>query len=141
MAQGPRRGGPGGQPPDPQQMIEMRVNGLARRLNLTEDQKANATKIFTDALAASENARTNSRTTRESLAQAVKSNDTAAIDRLSATLGTLNGQITAIDSKAEAAFYALLTAEQKTAYDQRRPGHMGPGGQMGPGGFERGRRF
>ena len=58
----------------------------------------------------------------------------------------------AANSKAEAAFYQILTGDQKTAYDEARPGRgmMGPGmggpgmggpgpGRMGPRGAGRGR--
>lgn len=131
-------GGPGrGEPPDPQRMVEMRVNALADRLGLTDDQKAKATTIFTDAQAAAQSIRSSSRTTRESLTEAIKNNNTAAIDQLSATLGTLTGQLTAIDSKADAAFYAILNADQKAKFDAGIRGR--PGGPMmgGPGGFGR----
>jgi hypothetical protein len=48
---------------------------------------------------------------------------------LAAASGTLDGQLTAINSKAEAAFYAILTADQQTKFvsiPRRGPG--GPGG-------------
>jgi Spy/CpxP family protein refolding chaperone len=122
-------------PPDPARMIEMRVNFLASRLSLTDDQKAKATTIFTNAQTASQDIRANLRTTRDALLAAVKKNDTAAIDQLSATLGAQNGQLTAIDSKADAAFYALLTADQQAKYDEMPRGPGGPG--MGPAGFGR----
>ena len=139
FGQRPDRGGPGGgEPRDPQQMVEMRVNAMANRLGLTEDQKAKATSIFTDAQTAAQSVRTNSRTTRESLAEAVKNNNAAAIDQLSATLGTLSGQSIAIDSKAEAAFYSILTADQKAKYDSGMRGRPG-GPMMGPGGYGRSR--
>ena len=44
-----RPGGPGaGTTPDPQEMVQMRVNMLSRRLSLTEDQKAQATTVATN---------------------------------------------------------------------------------------------
>lgn len=138
LAQG-RPGGRGERtPPDPQQMIEMRVNRLGNYLTLTDDQKTRATTIFTEAHAAGTNARTSMQETREQLAAAVKENNTASIDRLATTLGGLSGQLTAIDAKAQAAFYGLLTAEQKTKYDQRPERGAGrpPGGPFGgPGPF------
>jgi Spy/CpxP family protein refolding chaperone len=129
----------GGTPPDPETMIQMRVSRLATLLTLTDDQKAKATSIFTSAYTASEVPRGSLQSNRESLAAAVKKNDAAAIDTLAITLGNLSGQLTAIESKAEAAFYAILTAEQKAKYDAmpggglRAPG--GPGRPMGPEGF------
>lgn len=135
-AQGPGPGGRRGAPPDPQTMIAMRVNYMAELLNLTDAQKAKATTIFTDAHTASQPIQSSLQTTRQSLAQAVKKDDTAAIDQLAATLGTATGQLVAISSKADAAFYATLTADQQTKYDQMPRGGPGGGpGPMGPGGF------
>jgi len=133
--------GPGGTPPDPQTRIQMRVSFLTTFLNLTDAQKASATTIFTDAYTASQTPQASLRSARQSLSDAVKSNNTGAIDQISATIGALNGQLTAIDSKAEAAFYALLTADQQAKYDTTPhggPGFGGPGGPRGPrgaGGF------
>jgi Spy/CpxP family protein refolding chaperone len=138
-----QRQGPGrmnGNPPDPASMIQMRVNRLAAELNLTDAQKAQATTIFTDAHNAGQSIRTSMQSNRQALSDAVKKNDTAAIDQLSATAGALSGQMTAIDSKAEAAFYAILTDDQKAKFDSMpRFGPGGPGGPgpMGPGGFGR----
>jgi hypothetical protein len=130
FAQGP------GAPPDSQTMIKMRVERLAAELSLTDAQKTSATTIYTNASSASQSIQTHLQSNRQSLSDAIKRNDTAAIDQLSITSGTLSGQVTAIDSKAEAAIYALLTADQKTKYDavpRRGPG--GPRGRMGgPGG-------
>ncbi len=86
----------------------MRVARLAARLTLTDDQKAKVTSIFTEAVAASTTARTSSQDNRTLLADAIKKNDTSAIDRISMTLGTLSGQMTAVDARANAALYALL---------------------------------
>ena len=123
--------GPGGQmPPDPQTMIQRRVNMLANQLSLTDDQKAKATTIFTSAFTSSQSIQQSLQSNHQALADAVKKNDAAAIDTLSSAAGTLNGQLTAINSKAEAAFYAILTADQQTKLDSEP--HRGPGG---PGGF------
>jgi Spy/CpxP family protein refolding chaperone len=99
---------------------------LAQRLELTEAQKTNATSIFTQAYNSAASVRTSLEAARQALADAVKKNDIAAIERNANTLGGLTGQLTAIDSKADAAFYALLTADQKTKYDEHPMG--GPGG-------------
>ena len=132
LAQGPGpRGERRGTPPDPQTMIQMRISFLATALTLTEDQKTKATSIFTEAHAASQNARTSMEAARTALGTAVKSNNTAAIDQAATTIGSLLGQLTAIDSKADAAFYALLTAEQKAKFDEMPRRGGGPGGPMG----------
>jgi Spy/CpxP family protein refolding chaperone len=126
--------GPGGTPPDPQTRLQHRVDSLATLLTLTADQKARALTIFTDAFTASQTLRTSSQTARTSLAAAVKKNDIGSITQLSTELGTISGQLTAVESKAEAAFYALLTPDQQTRYDAT-PHRGGPG----PEGFGRNR--
>ena len=134
------RGNRGGGPPDPQQMVERRIEFLADSLGLSDDQKTKATSIFTGAFSASQDARASLRTTKQSMADAVKKNDAGAIDQLSATVGTLTAEITAIDRKAEAAFYTLLTADQQAKY-AKTMSRGGPGGfGGGPGGFGRGGR-
>jgi Spy/CpxP family protein refolding chaperone len=134
----PPGGRPGGGPSaDPQAMIKMRVDFLGAQLGLTDSQKDQAAGIFTAAYTASQSIRSELQTNRQSLSDAVKKNDTASIERLAAASGILNGQITAIDSKAEAAFYALLTVEQQAKYDSAP--RAGPGGPAGPGAFGSGR--
>jgi Spy/CpxP family protein refolding chaperone len=134
LAQGWRPLNTSGTPPDPQTMAQMRVNGLARMLDLTDAQKATATTIFAAAYTASQSIRSNSQTARESLSDAVKKNQTAMIDNLAFQIGTYEGQLTAIDSKAEAAFYAILTADQQAISNTMpRGGPGGPGGPMGRG--------
>lgn len=123
FAQGP------GTPPDPATMAERRVDMLAAQLVLTDAQKATALSIYTTAYTATQPIQTSLQANRTSINDAVKANNTATIDQLAVTSGTLNGQLTAINSKAEAAFYATLTSDQQTKYasiSQRGPG--GPGG-------------
>jgi hypothetical protein len=112
-------------------MIQMRVNSLATLLDLTDAQKASATAIFTNAQAADQSIQTSLQEARQSLPDAIKKNNFAQIDTLAVTIGTLTGQLTAIDGKAQAASYAILTADQQTKYDTLPPG--------GPGGPEAGR--
>lgn len=130
FAQGP--GMQPGTPPDPQTMAQMRVNFLAVQLSLTDAQKTTALSIYTNAYTASQTIQTSLQTNRQSISDAVKANNTSAIDQLSLVSGTLNGQLTAINAKAEAAFYAILTTDQQKIYATHPPG--GPGGRGGPGG-------
>ncbi len=116
----------GGAPPDPATMVQMRVNHLATTVNLTDAQKAQATSIFTNAVTAEQSIHTNLRAAQQNLATAIKNNDSASIDQIAATIGTYQGQLAAANAKAEAAFYAILTADQKANYN--------PGGGFG-GGF------
>lgn len=69
-------------PPDPQVLIQMRVSFLASYLTLTDAQKAGATSIYTNAYTAGQTIQTNLQTSRQSLAAAVKKNDTATIATL-----------------------------------------------------------
>lgn len=125
LAQGPRRGGgPGGG----------RLGFLAGYLSLTDSQKQQAQAIFDAAGAASETARGQLTSARDALRSAVKANQgDTALDRLAAAVGVIEGQLAAIQAKAEASFYALLTAEQKTKYDQRGAGGAGRGPGAGFG--------
>ncbi|MEO8128422.1 MAG: hypothetical protein ABI822_15080 [Bryobacteraceae bacterium] len=121
-------------PPDPATMVANRVARLTTLLTLTTAQASQATTIFTNAQTAITPLQTSLSGYRTSLQAAVKSNSTAIIDQVSTSIGTATGQITAIQNKADAAFYAILTTAQQTTLNSAHMG--GPGG--GPGGFGRG---
>jgi len=126
--------GSDGAPPDPATAAQMRVSHLTSGLSLTDSQQAQATAIFTNALTHSQNLHASLKANRQSLADAVKKNDTASIDQLSAAAGTLDGQLTAIEAKANAAVYAMLTPDQQAKFDAMP--HGGPrGGGPGAGAF------
>lgn len=131
---GPRDGGT---PLDPATAVQKRVEFLTKMLTLTDTQAAAATKIFTDEIAAAQAASANAEADRTALAEAVKKNDLASIDRLAAELGAISGRVMAIHGKADAAFYVLLTPDQQTKYDTLR--HGGMGGSAGPAGTSVGR--
>ncbi len=126
-AQGP--GNMGGGPPDAQQMITMRVNHLAQALGLSDAQKQQATTIFTNAQASASSIQTSLRSNQQQMMDAVKRNDTGAIDNLATASGTLMGQLIGIERKADAAFYQTLNPDQKTKFDSLH----GFGGMMGQG--------
>jgi Spy/CpxP family protein refolding chaperone len=132
MGRGP--GANGGNPPDVATRVQMRVNMLATQLGLTDDQKARATTIFTDAANAVQTVHTNMQAAHTALEDAVKKNNPGAIDTAAGTIGTLTTQLVSTESKAEAAFYSILTPDQQTKYDSR-PHGGGFGGGMGPRGF------
>ncbi len=70
------------------------------------------------------------------LRTAIKANDTAGISAQAATIGNLTAQQVQARATAQAAFYALLTSSQQTAYDEMNRGGFGMGGPgpgMGPG--------
>ena len=116
-------------PPDPASIVANKVTRLTSLLTLTTAQAAQATSIFT----AAQNGITPLETTlsgyHTSLQTAVKSNAVSTIDSLSASIGATLGQITALQNKADAAFYAILTPTQQTTLGTAGPG--GPGGGRG----------
>ena len=135
--QGRRRGEGGGPGGDPQQMLAQRIDWLVSSLSLTDAQKTQATTIFTEAGKSAAPLMVQVREARRGLQTAVRSNNTEQIEKLSATIGTLTGQQTAITSKAEAQFIGSLTPEQQGKLPESGLmmfGGGGPGGPGGPGG-------
>src|ERR1035438_9708877 len=101
-------------PPTPAQMAQHRVQFLTTLLSLTADQQTQATTIFTNAATANATIHTSLKTAHTSLQTAIQNNDTATIDQTATAIGNLEGQSTATQAKADAAFYSILTADQKT---------------------------
>jgi len=129
-----------GNPPSAADLVQRRVEFLTNRLGLSSAQQQQATTIFTNSATSEATVRDSLRTAHQSLNDAVKSNDSAAIDRASASIGTLTAQLTSIGAKADAAFYQILTPDQQTKFSQSPgPGSGGFGRGAGPGGF-RGRQ-
>jgi Spy/CpxP family protein refolding chaperone len=127
FAQGPFGVMTQGAPPDPATIVANKVTRLTSLLTLTTAQAAQATSIFTAAQNSITPLETNLNGYWTSLQTAVKSNATATIDTLSASIGSVTGQITAIQNKADAAFYAILTADQQAILNTSGPG-FGRGG-------------
>jgi len=125
---------PGGAP-DPQQMIQQRIDRLTSELSLTDAQKTQAATIFGNAAKAAQPLNQQVRETRQSLQEAIKANNTAQIDQLSTTFGTQMGQVTAINSKAEAQFISILTPEQVAKLPSGPLGLFGGGFGGFGGGF------
>ena len=117
-----------GTPPDPTTAAQNRVARLTTLLDLTTAQAAQATTIFTNSLTAISPLQATLKTDRQTLETAISVNALSVIDQISANMGTVTGQITAIQSKAEAALYAILTPAQQAKVAQL-------GGLGGPGGF------
>jgi len=115
--------------------VERRVDRLATQLSLTDAQKAKATTIFTDAAATAGALQSSLHDNHQSLADAVKKNDTVGITTLAAAGGVLSGQLMAINAKSDAAFYAILTSEQQAKYDAQPRGGPGGGPMGSPGEF------
>jgi Spy/CpxP family protein refolding chaperone len=122
-------------PPTPAERAQHRVHMLTNMLSLTAAQQQQATAIFTNAATAEETVHTSMKAAHESLHAAIKSNDAAAIDQWSNTIGGLMGQQVGIEAKAHAAVYQILTPDQQTKLSQMpmHDGGMHVGGMMGPG--------
>jgi Spy/CpxP family protein refolding chaperone len=94
-----------------------RFDHFMSELNLTDAQKTQAKSIFQGARQSAEPVRQQLMETRKSLRAAIKANDTAQIQQLSATEGNEIGQLTAIRGSAFAKVYQTLTPEQKQKAD------------------------
>ena len=91
---------------------------MMQALNLTTAQQQQADTIFSDARQKAQPIRQEIRQNREALYAAVKANNTSEIDRLSSKQGELQGAALAVRFEAMAKFYAILTPEQRTTWDQ-----------------------
>ena len=119
-------------PPDPAQMVQMRIDRMNEELKLTKAQQKQITGIYMDAQTANQSVMGGMRTAREALVAAIKSNDTNAMSQAANTIGTLTAQTTVNNAKAEAAVYAALTPEQQAKYTPSA-GMGGFGGGQGGG--------
>ena len=128
---GPEDHGPGGtgtaNPPTVATIVAREVSFLTTFLTLTTGQATQATTIFTTALTSINTLQTQITTAQTALAAAVKTNTTATINTQAAAIGTLQGQIVALNANADAAFYALLTTDQKTKLDTLGSDFFGEG--------------
>lgn len=116
----------------PEQVVASRVSRLTVLLTLTAAQQTQATTIFTTeqaALTALETPRTTARTALET---AVKANNVTGIATQAAALGNLEKDEVLAHATAQAAFYNILTAAQKTTYDNIRNGGLDGDGGRGP---------
>jgi len=138
-AQGPGFGrGHGGTQVDPQQMASVRVDRMATLLSLTDSQKQQATSIFDASYKATEGQRTLLTQAQQALMAAAKAGQPASdIDKLAANVGSLIAGIRATGVKAFAAFWQILTPEQRTKLDQLCESGMCGAGSV-RGGFGRG---
>ena len=121
-------------PPSPAAMAQHQVQRYTTLLSLTPTQVEQATTYFTAESTAHQNARANERAAHQAMEAAVKANDAATIQSTAATLGQMSGEAMAAHALARAQFYAILTADQKTKFDQLEEEHMmGGGPRFGPG--------
>jgi Spy/CpxP family protein refolding chaperone len=130
--------GPGGggtssaQTTDPATLAARQVSFLTKLLTLTTGQQTQATTIFTAAITANQALDAPETTAKTALAAAIKANNTTAITTQATALGNLHAQEISNTAKADAAFYLLLTADQKTILDSMNDGSLAgihiPGG-------------
>ncbi len=90
---------------------------MAKYLNLTPDQQANAKQVFAEARQESQPIRQQLRQTRQQMQAAVKAGDTAQINSLATAEGPLMAKLAAIRSTAFSKIYATLTPDQKAKAD------------------------
>jgi len=129
-------------PPDPATMAQHRLKFLTTILSLSSAQQQQALTIFTNAANSETNWHDSMMAAHEALDTAVKNNDSAGISQAATSIGDLTAQMITAHSKADAAFYQILTADQKTKYNELEPhGPMfsvayGPGIKVSPPGHE-----
>jgi Spy/CpxP family protein refolding chaperone len=119
-------------PPSPATMAQHQVQRYTTLLTLTPAQVEQATTYFTAEATAHQNARASEHTAHQALEAAVKANDAALIQSTAGTLGQMSGEMMAAHALAQAQFYAILNAEQKTKFDQLEQEHMMGGEFHGP---------
>src|SRR5271154_1736652 len=115
-------------PPSPAAMAQHQVQRYTTLLSLTPAQVEQATTYFTAEATAHQNARASEHTAHQALEAAVKANDSATIQSTAATLGQMTGEMMAAHALAQAQFYAVLTADQKTKFGELENEHMMMGG-------------
>ena len=113
--------------PDQQQTQKRRgprggmLERMATHLNLTDAQREQAKTAFEAAREQSKPVMEQLRTTRQELADAVKSGKTEVeIDMIAKRQGELMGQLAGIQSKAMSKVYATLTPEQREKANELR---------------------
>lgn len=118
-----------GGPPGPRN----RVKFMPAQLGLTVEQQSQATAIFSTARATESTLRASMIAAHQGLNDAVGSNNTVGIEQLAATIGNLTAG-TLSQWKAKAAFYQILTPEQRNKLDlleSQRPARFRGGARSG----------
>jgi Spy/CpxP family protein refolding chaperone len=127
-------------PPTTAQIVANMVDHFTTLLDLTSSQQALATSIFTTQQTALQALQTPMQAAQTALETAVKSN--TGLSAAATQIGNLTAQQVLAQVTGDAAFYAILTADQQTKLTElNKPGQGGPGqgpgqgpGNGGPGG-------
>ncbi len=122
-------------PPNPEAMVQHRIQHLTTLLSLTSAQQAQALTIFTKSEATASTVFEQLKTAHAALQNAVKKNDADAIDSAATTIGNLTKELTASHAAGDAAFYQILTPDQQTKFAELDEGDVGfaitgPGGPV-----------
>jgi len=91
---------------------------MARYLNLTPAQEAQARAEFQAVRQSAQPIREQLKQVRSAMFQAIRANDTAKIGQLSSQEANLKGQISAMRHQAFAKIYSTLAPEQRAKADQ-----------------------
>jgi len=128
-------------PPSPPTTADIVANMVAHfttLLDLTSSQQALATPIFTTQQTVLQALQTPMQAAQTALQTAVTSN--TGLSAAATQIGSLTAQQVLAQATGDAAFYAILTADQQTKLTElNKPGQGGPGqgpgnGGPGPGG-------
>jgi len=122
-------------PPTAAEMVSRHVGRLTTLLSLESSQETSATAIFSAEQNTLSSLRADMKTARTALKTAIEANDSAGINNAATQIGALTTRETVARATADAAFYALLTGDQKTKFAELSDRHFGgPGPGFGPGG-------
>lgn len=106
---------------------ERRVHDMTRRVELTEQQRTQALAIFKDADREAGPLEDKLEQAERALREATRRNASSSeIDQLATTVGTLTGQLAAINAKADTAFHNTLTPKQRESIQRGPRGRKGP---------------
>jgi Spy/CpxP family protein refolding chaperone len=115
-------------PPSPASMAQHHVQRYTTLLSLNSSQVEQATSIFTAEATAHSGSFASERAAHQALEAAIKANDKETIQSTASKLGQMSGEMMASHALAEAQFYALLDADQKTKFSELEKEHMMMGG-------------
>jgi len=96
------------------------ISFLSTLLSLSPAQQTQAAGIFGNASTSHATVKKSMKTVRQSLAEAVRNNDSAGINQTSVAIGTLAAQQHAIGAGANAAFFLMLSGTQQATLNQFR---------------------
>jgi hypothetical protein len=102
---------------------------MAKYLNLTPDQQAQAKQVMTQAHEQAAPLRQKLKQSHEALANAIKSGNDGQIDKTTKAQAPLMAQVAAIRAHAFEKIYATLTPDQKIKADNMRQSFMSHRGQ------------